>query len=55
MKPTLEQVDDAIETWHNRVTCDWVELHDYLGWSWQEYQAWVRDPDCIPDRPLGSH
>lgn len=35
-----EAIDTAIDEWH-----EWdnsgMELHEYLGWTWEEYAAWV--------------
>lgn len=49
--PTEEEIDDAVERWHKGAG-EGLELHEYLGWSVEEYSAWVRNPDAIPDRPL---
>lgn len=48
--PTEEAVNDAIEAWH--VGPGTEALHEHLGWTFEEYKAWVRDPACIPARPL---
>ena len=48
--PTLEQIDDAIDEWHR--SDDQSSLSDWLGWSPEEYSAWVADPTNIPERPL---
>ena len=44
-------VEDAIDRWHNGPE-DGSSIHEYLGWSRDEYLAWVADPDAIPQRPL---
>jgi hypothetical protein len=49
--PTDADIDDAISRWHEGHGAG-RELHDYLGWSWAEYQAWVADPSAIPERQL---
>ena len=53
MRPTDAEIDDATAQWH--VADSHLSLFEWLGWSWQEYQAWLNDPDSIPDRPLESH
>jgi hypothetical protein len=40
-------VELAIEAWHDRAG---AELHDWLGWSWEEYQAFVTN-GTIPRPP----
>lgn len=47
--PTNDDVDDAVTEWHMRGD---GALHDWLGWSFEEYAAWVRSPEKIPARPL---
>lgn len=49
--PTEAQVDDAVSAWHNGAGGG-LELHQYLGWSWEEYSRWVSDASAIPARPL---
>jgi len=47
---TAAQIDDAIDRWHDGGD-PWgeqVPLHDYLGFSWPEYQAWAHDPASLP-------
>ena len=55
-KPTSDEVDDAVASWHDgNADGDALEgmpLHKYLGWTEEEYKAWVADPGAIPDRPL---
>lgn len=56
MKPTSEEVNDAIDQWHGvDIYHDGyrnLSLARYLGWSIDEYFAWFSDPSKIPDRPL---
>lgn len=40
-----QEIDDAIERWHEGSGMD-VPLHEYLGWTWDEYRAWLQD-SCI--------
>lgn len=37
---TEEEVDNAIDEWHNNDKLD-CALHEYLGWTWNEYAYWV--------------
>jgi hypothetical protein len=46
---TPEQIDDAVDAWHEGAGLG-MELHEYLGWTEEEYSAWVSDPKKI--RPL---
>lgn len=41
-----EEIDDFIEAWHNSDSD--LELHEYLGMSWDEYSAWVADASVLP-------
>lgn len=49
MKPTLTQVENAIEEW-KRTHSD-LPVHEYLGWSEAEYASWIKNYR-IPDRDL---
>src|SRR3546814_18003076 len=49
---TSEQIDDAIDAWHR--SNEKLTLPNWLGWSPEEYSAWVSDPAKIPCRPLQS-
>lgn len=51
LRPTEAEVEAAVETWHREYGCG-GPLHEYLGWTWPEYAAWVSNPDKIPARPL---
>ena len=33
-----DQIDDAVEEWHESDSD--LELHEYLGMSWDEYKDW---------------
>jgi hypothetical protein len=37
-----QQVARAIEAWHDAEDVD-VDLHEWLGWSWRQWDAWVRE------------
>lgn len=47
---TEEDILDRIDLWHEDTSTD-LELHDYLGWTWEEFVAWVRDSTMIPSGP----
>lgn len=42
----LEEIDDFIDRWHKNSQD--IELHEFLGMSWQEYSAWVAEPEILP-------
>ncbi|MBM3333393.1 Lar family restriction alleviation protein [Candidatus Sumerlaeota bacterium] len=47
--PTIDReamVEAAIEAWHGRD----LPLHEWLGWSWDEYAVWVAN-GTIPRPP----
>ncbi len=39
-KKTLDDYDDQIAFWHDKYDGD-LELHEYLGLSWEEYAQLV--------------
>ena len=41
-----EDIDDFVDRWHEGKSG--VELHDFLGMTWDEYARWVADPDLLP-------
>jgi hypothetical protein len=47
---TAEQIDEYVEEWHSSDTG--MGLHEYLGLTWDEYRAWVRDPDRLTEEAL---
>ncbi|OLS61212.1 hypothetical protein [Pseudomonas putida] len=43
-----EEIDRFVEDWHEgRAGAD-MELHEYLGMSWEEYQLWATTPSVLP-------
>lgn len=38
---TDEEVDDAIDAWHDGAGPG-QSLHEYLGWTWEQYAHWVQ-------------
>lgn len=47
-KVLADEADDYIELWHSSSDDEDRELHEYLGLSWDEYQAFVSDPNVLP-------
>ncbi len=52
--PVVTTPDDMISEWHERTVPEGRarELHDFVGWTWQEYKYWVETnepPLCAPD------
>ncbi len=43
---SVADMDDYVERWHAGPCA--VDLHDYLGMTWDEYAAWVANPDLLP-------
>lgn len=52
MKPSLEEVNARVDDWHNGLIGGGLTLRDALGWTHDEYAAWMFDSSAIPDRPL---
>jgi hypothetical protein len=49
-KALPDEIDDFVERWHksrDKRTLG-LELHEYLGLSWDEYALWIQDPDSLP-------
>lgn len=44
-----DAIDDIIDEWHNGMYPG-RELHEALGWTWDEYSAWVSDGTKVPGR-----
>lgn len=47
---TKELLDDLVEEWHTRDDDPGVELHEYLGMSWDEYARWVEGRTSASER-----
>lgn len=51
MSATPEQIDDAVDRWHDgRGYARSRGIAEYLGWTDEEYKEWVRT-DIGPDKP----
>lgn len=46
---TDDEIDDIIERWHGGEWPD-KELHEALGWTWEQYSTWLEDPNAVPGR-----
>lgn len=44
-KVLMREIDEYVAQWHRLKPGP--PLHDYLGMTWDEYVAWVDDPDII--------
>ena len=44
-KVLMSEIDEYLARWHRLKPTE--PLHDYLGMTWDEYSAWVEDPDII--------
>lgn len=41
-----ECIDNEIDHWHDSFMDD-IELHEYLGMTWEEYAMWVENPNSL--------
>lgn len=42
----MEKIDDFVNEWHEGKSD--IELHNFLGMTWEEYSLWVADPAILP-------
>lgn len=42
-----DEIDDFVDDWHEDEETT-LELHEYLGMSWDEYSVWVTRPSILP-------
>lgn len=42
----MPELDDLIDAWHDGGGGQ--ALHEYLGWTWEEYARWLRNPADLP-------
>lgn len=40
-----DEADDLVDEWHQRPDIPITLLHEFLGVSWEDYAAWVTNPD----------
>ncbi|MGY3172092.1 hypothetical protein C4E44_03240 [Pseudomonas sp. MWU12-2312b] len=43
-----EEIEQFVENWHEGRQGKDLELHDYLGMQWSEYQLWSTTPSVLP-------
>jgi hypothetical protein len=43
----IDEIDDFVDRWHDDDSLH-VELHEYLGMSWEEYSIWATRPSILP-------
>lgn len=48
-----DEIEDFVEAWHESDSK--LEIHDYLGMSFEEYSLWVADPDSIDIILMARH
>lgn len=51
--PDGDEIDEAVETWHLS-SGNHIGLDEFLGWTRDEYVAWVFDAKAIPAKPLSE-
>lgn len=42
-----DEIDDFVERWHEDEETP-LELHEYLGMTWEEYSLWSTRPSILP-------
>lgn len=42
------EIGRFVEDWHEGRAGTGLDLHDYLGLSWDEYQRWATTPSALP-------
>lgn len=42
-----DEIDDFVEKWHDDSEMK-IDLHEYLGMSWEEYSIWATKPSILP-------
>lgn len=43
-----EEIDQFVEAWHEGREGKDLELHEFLGMQWREYQLWSTSPSVLP-------
>lgn len=43
-----EEIDQFVEDWHEGRKGIDMQLHEYLGMNWEEYQLWATTPSVLP-------
>lgn len=47
-KAQVSEIDDYVNRWHHAKDAD-MELHEYLGMTFDEYSMWATKPSVLPD------
>ncbi|MFG2410941.1 hypothetical protein [Streptomyces goshikiensis] len=42
----LDDIDSYVDAWHDTEDGD-LELHEFLGMTWDEYRLWVEKPSTL--------
>ncbi|MEU7660859.1 hypothetical protein [Streptomyces lincolnensis] len=42
----IDDVDSYVDAWHDEDDTD-LELHEWLGMTWDEYRLWVEKPSTL--------
>jgi hypothetical protein len=42
-----DEIDSFVDSWHEDDETT-LELHEYLGMSWEEYSVWATRPSILP-------
>ena len=46
---SLDEIDDYIDEWHDSDSTNDLELHEFLGMSWEEYSLWAIKPSLLEE------
>jgi len=47
---SLDEIDNYIDEWHDSDSDINLELHEFLGMSWEEYSLWAVKPRLLAER-----
>lgn len=47
-KASPEDIDSYVDKWHEGTESE-LDLHEYLGLSWEEYQEWATHPSKMEE------
>jgi hypothetical protein len=46
---SLDEIDNYIDEWHDSDSTNDLELHEFLGMSWEEYSLWAVKPSLLAE------
>ncbi|MFN9062580.1 MAG: hypothetical protein ACK5WL_21850 [Pseudanabaena sp.] len=46
---SLDEIDNYIDEWHDSDSDINLELHEFLGMSWEEYSLWAVKPSLLAE------